>query len=107
MPRSDPRPWLARQPRPLRLLSHPEPVEAMAGVPDGPPLWLRRRRERLRVIAAVGPERILPEWWHGELGRPRDYYRVATEGGASFWLSRDGHYGEPRRPEWRVRGGFA
>ena len=41
-----PRPWLARQPRPLRLLGHPEPVEAMAGVPDGPPLWLRRRRER-------------------------------------------------------------
>ena len=48
------RPWLARQPRPLRLLARPEPVEAMAGVPDGPPLWLRRRRERLRVTAAPG-----------------------------------------------------
>ena len=31
-----------------------------------------------RVLAAAGPERILPEWWRGEPGRPRDYYRVAT-----------------------------
>ena len=42
-----------------------------------------------------------------EPGRPRDYYRVATDDGAAFWVSREGHYGEPRRPEWRVRGGFA
>ena len=102
-----PRPWLARQPRPLRLLPHPEPVEAMAGVPDGPPLWLRRRRERLRVTAAAGPERILPEWWRGEPGRPRDYYRVATAAGGTFWVSREGMYGDPQPPRWRVRGGFA
>ena len=103
-----PRPWLARQPRPLRLLPHPDPVETMAGVPDSPPMWLCRRRERLRVIATTGPERILPEWWRDDGStRPRDYYRVTTESGASFWLSRDGHYGDARRPEWRVRGGFA
>lgn len=103
-----PRPWLARQPRPLRLLPHPEPVEAMAGVPDGPPMWLHRRRERRRVVATAGPERILPEWWRDDGSvRPRDYYRVTTESGAAFWLSRDGQYGDARRPEWRVRGGFA
>ena len=102
------RPWLARQPRPLRLLAHPEPVEAMAGVPDGPPLWLRRRRERLRVTVATGPERILPEWWRGEAAaaRMRDYYRVATENG-TFWVSREGMYGDPQPPRWRMRGGFA
>ena len=102
-----PRPWLARQPRPLRLLPHPEPIEAMAGVPDGPPLWLRRRRERQRVVAAAGPERILPEWWRGEPGRPRDFYRVATAAGGIFWVSRDGMYGDPQPPQWRVRGRFA
>ncbi len=104
-----PRPWLARQPRPLRLLPYPEPVEAMAGVPDGPPLWLHRRRLRERVLAAAGPERILPEWWRpGDgPGRPRDYYRVATAEGGSFWLSRDGSYGDPRPPQWQMRGRFA
>ena len=83
-------------------------VRSAGGVPDGPPMWLHRRRERRRVVATAGPERILPEWWRDDgSGRPRDYYRVTTESGAAFWLSRDGQYGDARRPEWRVRGGFA
>jgi protein ImuB len=71
-------------------------------------LWLHRRRLRQRVLAATGPERILPEWWRPEDGpaRPRDYYRVATSDGA-FWISRDGRYGDPEPPRWRVRGAFA
>jgi protein ImuB len=110
----DPRPWLARQPRPLRLLARPEPVEAMAPVPDGPPLWLRGRRhgrQRQRVVAATGPERILPEWWRPDEGetaaRPRDYYRVVVEDGCGLWVCREGMHGEPRPPEWRVQGRFA
>jgi protein ImuB len=104
-----PRSWLARQPRPLRLLLQPQPIEALAQVPDGPPLWLRRRHERLRVVAAAGPERILPEWWRpeDERGRARDYYRVTVEDGRAFWVYREGRYGEPRPPAWRVQGGFA
>lgn len=104
-----PRPWLARQPRPLRLLARPEPVEAMARVPDGPPLWLHRRRERQRVVAASGPERILPEWWRPEAERLRlrDFYRVAVEDGRHLWVSREGMYGEPKPPQWRLQGGFA
>jgi protein ImuB len=104
-----PRPWLARQPRPLRLLPRPEPVEAMASVPDGPPLWLRRHRKRRRIVAAVGPERILPEWWRheAEAARLRDFYRVTVEDGRGFWVSREGMYGEAKPPEWRVQGGFA
>lgn len=103
------RPWLARQPRPLRLLPDPLPVAAMAGVPDGPPLWLHRGRLREQVLAAAGPERILPEWWRPGDGsaRPRDYYRVATAIGGIFWVSRDGLYGDARPPRWQVRGGFA
>ena len=104
-----PRPWLARQLRPLRLLREPLPVEAVAGLPDDPPRCLLRHRERRRVVAAAGPERILPEWWRHEAGagRPRDYYRVATADGASLWLSRDGHYGAAGPVAWRVQGGFA
>src|SRR5262249_44628826 len=50
-------------PRPLRLLSRPEPIEAVAEVPDGPPLRFRWRRALHEVIAAEGPERIEGAWW--------------------------------------------
>lgn len=103
------KPWLARGPRPLRLLPRPEPVAAIAPVPDGPPLWLSRRRDRQRVVLAAGPERILPEWWRPEdTGRRlRDYYRVTLEDGVPLWLYREGLHGEPEPPVWRVQGGFA
>ena len=54
-------------PRPLRLLTRPEPIEAVAEVPDGPPLRFRWRRALHEVIAAEGPERIEGAWWseHG------------------------------------------
>ena len=29
------------------------------------------------------------------------------EDGRGLWVSREGMYGEPRPPEWRVQGGFA
>ena len=53
--------------RPLRLLTRPEPIEAVAEVPDGPPLRFRWRRALHEVIAAEGPERIEGAWWseHG------------------------------------------
>ncbi len=50
-------------PRPLRLLEKPEPIEAIAEVPDGPPLRFRWRRALHEVIAAEGPERIEGAWW--------------------------------------------
>ena len=54
-------------PRPLRLLTRPEPIEAVAEVPDGPPLRFSWRRALHEVIAAEGPERIEGAWWseHG------------------------------------------
>jgi protein ImuB len=99
------RPWLARQPRPLRLLARALPVVAMAAVPDGPPFRLQRRQ----VMAATGPERILPEWWRPEdaLAPPRDYYRVTLEDGQNLWVYREGFYGEAQYPRWRVQGRFA
>ncbi|MEM7663140.1 MAG: DNA polymerase Y family protein [Pseudomonadota bacterium] len=49
--------------RPLRLFDPPERVEALAEVPDGPPVRFVWRRVPRRVARADGPERIAPEWW--------------------------------------------
>ena len=46
--------------RPLRLFVRPEPIEAVAEVPDGPPLRFRWRRVLHDVAAIEGPERIAP-----------------------------------------------
>ncbi|HYC24774.1 MAG TPA: DNA polymerase Y family protein, partial [Roseiarcus sp.] len=49
--------------RPLRLLERPEPIEAVAEVPDGPPLRFKWRRVLHEIAAIEGPERIAAEWW--------------------------------------------
>jgi protein ImuB len=94
--------------RPIRLFSCPEPVEAMAEVPDGPPQRFRWRRALHAVARAEGPERIDAEWWTDGLDAPpRDYYRVEDEGGRRYWLYREGLYGGPSRPRWFLHGLFA
>jgi protein ImuB len=101
--------------RPLRLFEPPEPVEIVAGVPDGPPLRLRWRRQSLRVTAAEGPERLSAPWWVGAGARagarpetpPRDYYRVVDEGGRRLWIFRDAPYDATHPPRWFVHGLFA
>ncbi len=79
-------------PRPLRLLVRPEPIEAVAEVPDGPPLRFRWRRALHEVIAAEGPERIEGAWWSEHGGPARDYFRVEDKSGLRFWLFRAGLY---------------
>ena len=83
--------WPADLPRPSRLLAPPEPVTAMAEIPDAPPLFFVWRNTRHRIARADGPERILGEWWvaDAEAELTRDYYRVETEDGERFWLFRD------------------
>lgn len=95
--------------RPLRLFAHPEPVEAMAAVPDGPPLRFRFRRVLHKVLHAEGPERIAMEWWKHQETRPtRDYFRVEDDEGRRFWVYRDGLYHrETDTPRWYVHGMFA
>jgi len=92
--------------RPLRLLDRPEPVEAIAGIPEGPPLRFRWRRALYEVMRAEGPERIAAEWWR-EDGLTRDYYRVEDRSGHRFWLYRDGLYSENDSPRWFLQGLFA
>src|SRR5690606_16531147 len=64
--------------RPLRLFERPEMIEAMAEVPDGPPVRFRWRRVAHDVLRVEGPERIAMEWWRDREGRPltRDYFRI-------------------------------
>ena len=93
--------------RPLRLLLRPEPVEAAAEVPEGPPFSFRWRKALYRVVRAEGPERIEPEWWRMPAGTlPRDYFRVEDTEGRRFWLFREGIYDGGANPRWFMHGLF-
>ena len=97
--------------RPVRLLPRPEPVDAVAMVPDAPPVMFRWRHVTHRIVRADGPERIAAEWWRrADAGREdaiRDYYRVEDERGARFWLYRDAPYRPGMAPGWWLHGLFA
>ncbi len=81
-------PW----PRPVRLLHPPEPVLALAAMPDHPPKAFTWRRVQHRIVRADGPERITGEWWvrSSELLAVRDYWIVENPEGRRFWLFRQG-----------------
>jgi protein ImuB len=100
------RPLPGRALRPITLLAPPEPIEAMAPVPDDPPLSFRWRKILHRIVKADGPERIGPEWWKPQAGRSRDYYRVEDSEGRRFWVYRDGLYGATAAPSWFLHGFF-
>jgi protein ImuB len=95
--------------RPIRLLARPEPVEAIAEVPDGPPVRFRWRHVLHEVAHVEGPERIAMEWWRDADNRAltRDYFRVESREGVRVWLYREGlvRSGEPTR--WFLHGVFA
>ena len=96
--------------RPLRLYGRPEPIEAVAEVPDGPPVRFRWRRVLHQVAHAEGPERIAMEWWRDESGRAltRDYFRLESREGMRAWVYREGLYGrELAEPRWFLHGLFA
>lgn len=106
--------WLTPEPgeppvRPLQLFDPPQPIEAVAEVPDGPPMRFRWRRVLHDVTRAEGPERIAPEWWHtSSKAEARDYYRVEDAAGCRFWIFRQGRYGqEDAHPRWFLHGVFA
>ena len=97
--------------RPVRLFSRPEPIDAVAEVPDGPPVRFRWRHILYEVIAAEGPERIAMEWWRDDQGHAltRDYFRVESKEGARAWLYREGLYKQRNagNPRWFLHGLFA
>ena len=111
-----------RRGRPILMLDPPEPIDAIAELPDGAPARFTWRRVSRKVARADGPERLSPEWWRppsqgqGPLGRQprtRDYYRVEDDQGLRYWLFREGLYGaeyaggvEERAPSWWMHGMF-
>ena len=94
--------------RPIRLFARPEPIEATAEVPDGPPAQFTWRRVRYVVVRAEGPERIATEWWHDATGHAlaRDYFRVESREGLRVWLYREGFF-QDGHSRWFLHGVFA
>lgn len=84
--------WPDHWPRPSRLLATPEPIEAIALLPDHPPVSFTWRGVRRRVKHADGPERVFGEWWKrdAELVAVRDYFRVEDDAGERYWIYRSG-----------------
>ncbi|MGH6912667.1 MAG: DNA polymerase Y family protein, partial [Geminicoccales bacterium] len=98
--------------RPLRLLARPEPIEAVAPLPDDPPVLFRWRRALHKVARVRGPERLALEWWREPNADPdeltRDYFAVEDTCGGRFWLFREGLYlAEATMPRWYLHGLFA
>lgn len=96
--------WKIDRPRPIQLLSTPEPIQVTAPIPDYPPMLFRYKGKLHIIKKADGPERIEQEWWLQE-GPHRDYYAVEDAEGQRYWLYRSGHYGENQ--QWYLHGFFA
>lgn len=67
----------------------------------GEPMAISIDRNRWRIIANAGPERIESGWWSGPMQR-REYYRIALESGDWWWIYRD-----MRTKIWYLHGAFA
>jgi len=80
--------------RPSYLFNNPEPVSAVALLPDSPPAQIRWKGQTLRVVHGIGPERISKPWWQKILSKQRvldahDYFRVQDQHGRWLWISRN------------------
>ncbi|MGF6845535.1 protein ImuB [Chitinophaga sp. W3I9] len=98
--------WKTDRPRPIQLLSKPEPIEVAAPIPDYPPMHFRYKGKVHKVKKADGPERIESEWWLQQ-GQHRDYYVVEDDAGSRYWLFRLGHYTGDKPHAWFIHGFFA
>jgi protein ImuB len=102
--------WPGHWPRPARLLPSPEQIEAIALLPDNPPVSFTWRGVRRRVKRADGPERIHAEWWKrdAELVAIRDYFRIEDDSGERYWIFRSGNGEDPATGShrWYLHGVF-
>lgn len=92
-------------PRPIALVSPPEPIEVMALVPDHPPKVFMHHHKRHVIAKADGPERIGREWWQ-DTGEHRDYYILEDTSGCRYWVFRSGAY-DSNDARWYLHGYFA
>jgi protein ImuB len=95
--------------RPIRLFEHPEPITAIAEVPDHAPGRFRWRGIWHEVVRAEGPERVAMEWWRDENNHAltRDYFRIETRDGVRVWLYREGLFSRGETTRWFLHGVFA
>ena len=103
--------WPEGRCRPLRLLSPPERVEAVARESGGmeftgAPVLFRWRGRRHRLRVAEGPERLECEWWL-EDAPSRDYYLAEDEEGRRYWLFCERSRDPAALPRWFLHGFFA
>ncbi len=102
--------WPDHWPRPARLMPRPEPIDAIALLPDNPPAAFTWRGVRRRVRRADGPERVFGEWWKAdaELEAVRDYFRVEDDAGERYWIFRAGDGEDPATGSqaWFIHGVF-
>ncbi|MGN6440196.1 MAG: Y-family DNA polymerase [Agriterribacter sp.] len=98
--------WRDDKPRPIQLLTTPEPITVTAPVPDYPPMSFRYKGVLHTIKKADGPERIEQEWWL-QRGQHRDYYAVEDAEGRRYWLFRLGHYEAAKNYQWFMHGFFA
>ncbi|QFY63527.1 DNA polymerase Y family protein (plasmid) [Rhizobium grahamii] len=103
--------WVHHWPRPVRLLHKPDPIDAIALMPDRPPVSITWRGKRRKITRADGPERVFGEWWKrdSELEAVRDYFVVEDDRGQRFWVFRsgDGIDLETGSHRWFLHGIFA
>ena len=108
----EPVPWTPPLPaapadRPIRLFSRPEPIEAVATVPDGPPLRFRWRRVLHEDRRLRGPRAHRPRLVGRRGPHTATIFRAEDVDGRRFWLFREGLYGrEVASPRWYVHGLF-
>ena len=90
-PVAPPRPPVPFAPRPLWLLTEPQPLSSLL--------------EKHPWVLRDGPERIESGWWDGGDVR-RDYFVAASPTGELAWIYRDHRYGVDDG-EWFLHGVFA
>ncbi|MBA5800623.1 Y-family DNA polymerase [Rhizobium changzhiense] len=102
--------WVHHWRRPVRLFARPEPIEAIALLPDHPPAIITWRGKRHRVKRADGPERVFGEWWKrdSEFEAVRDYFVIENESGERYWIFRSGDGIDPETGshKWFMHGIF-
>lgn len=103
--------WVHDWRRPVRLLERPDPIAAIALLPDHPPRSISWRGRRHDIKRADGPERVFGEWWtcDAELSAVRDYFVIENETGERFWIFRAGDGVDPATGshQWFMHGIFA
>lgn len=86
--------------RPLQVWRRPVEVPVVAVAPEGPPSLFRLKSVEHPIVACTGPERLETGWWRGP-HLQRDYFRVLSRSGETFWIFRDRH-----TARWFVHGMF-